>query len=320
MTQASQAGRLATTKPIPAAKTAARGRPFLILCICASAALTLALAFYGWDYYGLDQASRPFSPKHRLLRPSGLIGLRLGMLGFVLFCLVFLYPLRKRWRWLSRKGKTRVWLDYHVLLGLTAPAVITFHSSFKFNGLAGMAYWVMVALVISGIIGRYFYSQVPRTLEAAEMSLRELKAVSENLQRDLLESGLFPPGPLLKIFHLPSPEQVERMSIILALGQIIKLDILRPFQAWRLQRMLGAQSATGGGSPNSNAGAKPVTIEVKRIVKIARQQAAISQKILFLSRAKRVFHLWHVIHRPFSYTFVVLVLVHVAVALLFGFY
>ncbi len=104
--------------------------------------------------------------------------------------MVYLYPLRKRWRWLGRRGKTRVWLDYHVLLGLTAPLIISFHSSFKLNGFAGMAYWMMVALVISGIIGRYFYAQVPRTLEAAEVTLRELKATSDDFQRQLRDSGL----------------------------------------------------------------------------------------------------------------------------------
>ncbi len=298
----------ARVSPPRTAKPAAVGtkrHPLLIPCICLAAALVLALAFYGWDYYVLDQAQRPFSPKHRLLRPTGEIGLRLGMFGFALFCLVYLYPLRKRWRWLSRKGKTRVWLDYHVLLGLTAPFIISFHSSFKLNGFAGMAYWIMVGLVISGIIGRYFYAQVPRTLEAAEVSLRELTAIGDSFQQQLRDSGLVRSSEALSIFHLPSPEQVERMSMIVALAQMVKLDLVRPIQAWRLRRMLRHREDP---------------VELDKIVRIARQQAAISKKILFLNRAQRVFHLWHVVHRPFSYTFAILVLIHVTVAFLFGFY
>jgi len=31
---------------------------------------------------------------------------------------MYLYPLRKKWKWLSKKGKTKNWLDYHVLMGL----------------------------------------------------------------------------------------------------------------------------------------------------------------------------------------------------------
>jgi hypothetical protein len=278
----------------------------LILSVCVSIALVLAIGLYGWDYYILDLAHRPFSSKHALLKPSGRVGLRLGMLGFAVFCLVYLYPLRKHWRWLSRKGKTRNWLDYHVLLGLMGPLIISFHASFKFNGLAGIAYWVMAALVISGIIGRYFYAQVPRTLEAAEVSLRELKAISDDFKQQLLESGLLSSPAALNIFYLPSPEQVDRMSVVVALAQMVKLDLLRPVQAWRLRRML------------STSHVNPA--ELKKIVKTARQQAAISKKILFLSRARRVLHLWHVVHRPFSYTFAILVIIHVAIALLLGFY
>ena len=180
--------------------------------------------------------------------------------------------------------------------GLTGPLLISFHSSFKLNGLVGIAYWVMAALVISGIIGRYFYAQVPRTLEAAEVSLRELRATCDNFQQQLLDSGLLGSPDALNIFHLPSPERVDRMSLVIALGQMIKLDLLRPVQAWRLRRMLAATHVDPA--------------ELKKIVRIAKQQAAISKKILFLSRARRVFHLWHVVHRPFSYTFAILVVIN----------
>ena len=68
------------------------------------------------------------------------------------------------------QGHSRHWLDFHVLLGLAAPFVIAFHSSFKFRGFAGMAFWIMVAVSLSGVIGRYLYGQIPRTLNTAELS------------------------------------------------------------------------------------------------------------------------------------------------------
>jgi hypothetical protein len=45
----------------------------------------------------------------------------------------------------------------------------------------------------------------------------------------------------------------------------------------------------------------------------------ISRRLIFLSQAQRVFKLWHVVHRPFSYAFAVLALVHIGVAMLLGF-
>ena len=34
-------------------------------------------------------------------------------------------PIGKRWRWLGRIGKTRNWLDFHVLAGILGPCLIT---------------------------------------------------------------------------------------------------------------------------------------------------------------------------------------------------
>src|ERR1700749_1837255 len=44
-------------------------------------AVVLVIAGYGFNYYSLSAADRPFSPKHELLRPSGPIGIKLGMFG-----------------------------------------------------------------------------------------------------------------------------------------------------------------------------------------------------------------------------------------------
>jgi len=45
----------------------------------------------------------------------------------------------------------------------------------------------------------------------------------------------------------------------------------------------------------------------------------LAKQVLFLSRTQQVFHLWHVVHRPFSYSFVVLALIHIVVVMWLGF-
>src|SRR5260370_38340092 len=103
------------------------------------------------------------------------------MFGVLLFLFIYLYPLRKKWAWLGRQGSSQRWLDFHVLLGLIAPVVITFHSSFKFSGIAGIAYWIMVLVALSGVVGRYIYAQIPRSLNLAELSLQECTGKSLGL-------------------------------------------------------------------------------------------------------------------------------------------
>ena len=58
---------------------------------------------------------------------------------------------------------------------------------------------------------------------------------------------------------------------------------------------------------------------LEEVILLARKQAVLSRRILFLSHAQQVFKLWHVVHKPFSYAFAVLALAHIVVAMMLGF-
>ena len=88
-------------------------------------AFALLLTLHGFGYYPLAGPARVASPLHQQLKPSGTIGRPLGVFGAGLFLLIYLYAVRKRWPWLARRGKTKNWLDYHILLGFfSQPAPI----------------------------------------------------------------------------------------------------------------------------------------------------------------------------------------------------
>jgi hypothetical protein len=278
--------------------------------------LATAILFYGWDYYMLDLALRPFSSKHFQLRPSGTVGLRIGMTGFVMFVLVYLYPLRKHWTVLGRIGKTRNWFNFHVLLGLTAPIVITLHSAFKLHGFAGMAYWTMLALVGSGIIGRYFYAQIPRNISAAELSLKEMNELKNSLLEELSAQNAFKISDIETLFRLPDSRDVQSMPIIRALALMIWLDIARPFRVWALRR----REAKKTGAFSAAGILRMKDVELEKAISLASKQAALSKRVLFLSKTQQVFHLWHVIHRPFSISFAGFVIIHVTVVTWLGYF
>jgi hypothetical protein len=277
--------------------------------------LIVALAIYGFDYYGLSVAERPHSPKHVLLKPSGAVGLNLGILGTLCFFAIFLYPLRKHWTWL-RKGSAKHWLDVHVMLGLSAPFIIAFHSSFKFGGLAGMAFWIMTAVAMSGVIGRYVYSQIPRSLNAAELSMRECQDLQTELTTTLSAQRMLPRADVQWLLKLPSAQRVARMSLPGALIYMIGLDMARPFRVARLRRHclgLWEKLITLGGFRRTE------NWELERTIETARDFSGLSKRIVFLTRSQQVFHLWHVIHKPFSYSFAILALIHIGVVVMMGF-
>ena len=279
-------------------------------------ALFAGMAVYGWDYYTMGTADRPYSSKHHALRPSGSVGIGMGLLGVSMFCTIFLYPLRKRWRWLQKRGSSKHWLDYHSLLGSAAPVCIAFHSSFKFQGMAGVAFWIMVAVAISGFVGRYLYAQIPRRVTTAELSMKESREMLAQMADELRRQDLILQEDLQPLFHLPSAENVARWPLLDSLGYMVMVDMVMPFRVARLRlKAMGAGlifTSVIGLFPGSDT-------QIERVIDLARRQASLSKRIIFLSHAQRVFQLWHVIHRPFSYSFAVLAILHITVAMVLGF-
>jgi hypothetical protein len=299
------------------ANTETRHRFLLFLFVAIAVALGAIMTYYGWSYYILDQAHRPLSAKHTQLKPSGTVGLKLGMMGLFLFALVYLYPLRKRWIWLARQGKATHWLDFHMILGLVAPVVVTFHSAFKIQGFAGMAYWTMIALVVSGLVGRYFYSQIPKTMESVAETLKDSQSMSGRFLEELSWRKVFNPDEVLQLFQLPDVKLVREMSVLKALFVMVKLDLARPFKVWALRR----QKESSWGKCVTLGGILPTRHrELERAISLISKQASLTKKMLFLTKTERVFYLWHVVHRPFSLSFAIFVIIHVGVVVSLGYF
>jgi hypothetical protein len=276
----------------------------------------IGLLVYGGNYYMLPLEDRPYSPKHELLKPSGLIGINLGILGTALFIIIFLYALRKVVPWLGRIGTAKHWMDFHVIAGVTAPFVIAFHASFKFRGIAGIGFWIMVAVALSGVIGRYLYNKIPRSVTAAELSLSELQKNEAELSLALGTQSIYTHDELEHVLQVPTPDHIRRIGPLFALVEMLAFDFRMPFQLAALRRA----STTFGGGIKCLGGLLAVSNpEVERVVRLVRQKASLSRRLIFLNHTQRVFHLWHVVHRPFSYAFAVLAIMHIIVVTGLGF-
>lgn len=98
-----------------------------------------------------------------------LFGHTLGILGFILMLMTeVLYSLRKRSRSVQW-GKMSDWLQFHIFTGLVGPYMVFLHTSWKFNGLAGVVTLMTIVVVFSGFIGRYIYTKIPRTADGIEV-------------------------------------------------------------------------------------------------------------------------------------------------------
>jgi hypothetical protein len=149
--------------------------------------LTVVILFYiGYDYYSTSLEERYFNPNHTTLKASGIVGHGLGIIGsFMIVFGVFSYMIRKRFRMFFRMGVLKYWLEFHIFLCTLGPVLILFHTTFKFGGIVAVSFWSMVAVVLSGIIGRFIYIQIPRTIEGREMNLHELDDIRQEMNKQL---------------------------------------------------------------------------------------------------------------------------------------
>jgi hypothetical protein len=100
---------------------------------------------------------------------SEFFGHSIGIVGFILMLMTeTLYSLRKRSRSV-RWGRMSRWLQLHIFTGLVGPYMVLLHTSWKFNGLAGVTTLFTVVIVISGFIGRYIFTLIPRSLDGLEI-------------------------------------------------------------------------------------------------------------------------------------------------------
>jgi hypothetical protein len=276
----------------------------LVLSFIATAVILLFVLFVagGWSYYTTPLSVRAYAPQHRLLRPSGPIGQTLGTLGVAMMLVPVLYSIRKKWRRLARLGGMKRWLDVHIFCGTVGPVLVTFHSSLKFNGIISVAYWSMVAVVVSGFVGRYLYVRIPRTIRGTELSYEEILARAARLKETLAGSGV--PAPMLEELDalerrsLASPDTMSRWA-----------RLVEPVRyRWQLRRFARALGRAGVDA-----------LHVKDVVRLAGDRALLLRRLAYLNRTRQLFAMWHVFHMPLVYVMFAIALVHIGVAVYLGY-
>lgn len=187
------------------------GHRIYIFSMVIIVAIVLAYLIYrGLSFYQVKIEERFFHPDYALLKPSGAWGHGMGIIGS-LFMLIGVgsYMIRKRSRRLYKLGILKHWLEFHIFLCTLGPILVLFHTSFKFGGIVAISFWSMVAVFISGIIGRFIYIRIPRTIEGRELTLSEVRKMNAGLAEAALERRIERLKKMQKLFtywhvaHLP---------------------------------------------------------------------------------------------------------------------
>lgn len=279
-------------------------RVYLLFLLFTSLAAAAVIGLRGADYYATPVSERPFHADYELLKPTGTLGHGYGVVGTLLIAGgVVLYSSRKRIRALAGLGKLSHVLEFHIFLCLTGPILILYHTTFKFGGLVAVSFWCMVSVVVSGLVGRYVYVQIPRGIQGNELSAAELNNEREKIGTLLREKYRIPADILHGIDRLALPATPpDRMGF----GEALRFFLIDSFRQRRALHELLARLPV----PRKVAGS---------LYRLGLQRLLITRRIAFLEQFRRIFHYWHVIHLPFSIVMFVILLVHVGVAIAFGY-
>lgn len=270
--------------------------------------IVIFLVFHGRDYYSLPVVERPHAPGHSQLKPGGLVGHGLGIVGSLLMIFgVMMYSMRKRMRRLMGWGNLRNWLAFHIFLCVTGATLVTFHTAFKFGGLVSMSFWCMVGVAFSGVLGRYVYVRIPRDIRGNELSAAALQSDYDAVARQLREVYVLPVEVIQRIdvlfaFHTSEDIQTGSRNIF----RMVFEDGLRIWRRHQVRQLL----QVGGQLP---------TQSVREVMRLVKQRATLVRSIQFYSTVRRILHYWHVIHLPFTVVMFLIMFVHVITAILFGY-
>lgn len=251
---------------------------------------TIYLSYTGYSYYQTPLEERFYHPRHDWFKPSGAFGHGLGIVGTLLIVIgVSLYIARKRYNFMAKYLRLKYLLEFHIFLCTLGPIMVLFHTAFKFGGIVSIAFWSMVAVVLSGVIGRFIYIQIPRTIEGRELSLQEVKAMKTDVPLMLEEKYQMDP---------------QHINLFVAFTKVDDDQYSKP-SINKLRSVLKQQ-----GIPRSDQQA---------IVQTLKKERSLSKKIARLNLMQRLFKYWHVAHLPFALIMLVIVLIHIAVTLVFGY-
>lgn len=256
--------------------------------------VTAYLGYYGYNYYLTPVAERFYHPHYDWFKPSGFFGHGLGIVGTLMILFgVVMYIAAKKYRIFERFIRLKYLLEFHIFLCTLGPILILFHTTFKFGGIVSVAFWSMVAVVLSGVVGRFIYIQIPRSIEGRELSLEEVKHTSKEFA-DKFQSK----SANLEIVQ----ETANNMNLYKNFGLL----------AW-LRRFLAL------GNVNKQLAAMGLNAaERKELSAMITQQWTISRKMHHLNQMQKLFKYWHVVHLPFALIMLVIVVLHVIVTVLFA--
>lgn len=278
-------------------RPASRAAQVVGLTLVLMVLVAVVLWMRGAGFYVLALGDRVEHEDFATLGPSRPVGRTYGAVGLGLMLLNLLYLARRRFARVPL-GRMQVWLDVHVATGLLAALFVAFHSAFQLRSVVAQVMTATLAVTVAtGLVGRFFHALVPRSGRALSGRVADLGRVLTRIEEPL-RCGL--------AAHTPS-EAPPGSGLVRVLGTVPRW--WREARARRALVHATVQAACLEAEPLECIHALPIAAEV----------AQLAVREVYAVAGRELLRAWRPWHRLCALIMVAGVLLHVGVALFYGY-
>ena len=202
-----------------------------------------------------------------------------------------------------RLGILKYWLEFHIFLCTLGPIMVLFHTAFKFGGIVAVSFWSMVAVFLSGVIGRFIYIQIPRSIEGRELSLSEVRDMKTDV------------GDIINL----SDELDEESYNVIVDSTKKRVDVYHENIVIRFYKNYREDKKSLRKVKSVLKRNKLTKVQFKQVITLVKNEISLNRRIERLVIMQNMFKYWHVAHLPFALVMLVIMIIHVAVTVVFGF-
>ena len=284
---------------------------------------TVAVAGCAWEYFarkmepslslkrlGVAWFEGPMAAKTlelEFVSRSGM-GRWMGYVAGAMMIISALYSLRLHVPGLRRIGNSKTWFDFHVVFGLAGPVLALLHTDMNVfrpieRPYVTALWWFVTAIVVSGLVGRFLYTAIPKFEASTE---RERRRLDEGIRKVADQWGAMTMSANVLAQFMKAQQKAQgglgRVDDDAGLGAFLGFLVKSEFE--RIRSEMALRFRTLGEMRNAKLRSATIRLMSRRSV--------IERRLQFYGLTKRLLAIWRSIHIGVTILMFVLLIAHVA--------
>ena len=249
----------------------------------------LALVWLGWKV-----------AHGKYYQPGEGLGYNLGLAGGLMMLTLLLYSARKHLKFMQPLGKLKHWFRIHMMLGVIGPILVIFHTTFHLHSInASVAFYCMLLVAGSGLVGRFVYTRIHKGLYGSRSTLKEAYDDLAGSSGDIKSKLHFFPKVEKKLNKFEHEALEEKRGFLAGIWYFLSFDVRRMWLAWQCKHYISLKLGASKHDLSDEASA------------LIGQYLTRIQAVAQFKKFEQIFSTWHVVHIPLMYMMVATAIFHV---------